>query len=254
MAWNVPIVQRRVMSFFPGALLPEMLWVSRGARRMAFTVWIDDAIDSSLNALGGAVDFGYRNASLALNQLRISMTPWSAAMMYIMFTVGEKDAMNAGMTIKIAKTIKARLRDVLCRCICREVGFHNKSAYEDKVKQVFSSHLQQEPTIVSQMMLAFYRGVRDGPHPKISILHKSNASKRLRIRTVLVRRREEPPENGASDDAGNDGERALDLTGFPCEGVVHQESQRCPNAGNEVPPVLSVIFSDEGISYLGTSI
>ena len=175
-------------------------------------------------------------------------------MMYIMFTVGEKDAMNAGMTIEIAQTIKAQLRDVLCRCICREVGFHNKSAYEDKVKQVFSSHLQQEPAIMSQMMLAFYRGVRDGRHPKISGLHNSNASKRFRIRVRRKARGTEPPENGAIDDAGNDGERALDLTGFPCEGVVHEEGERCPNAGNEVPPVLSVIFSDEGVSYFGTSI
>jgi hypothetical protein len=28
------------------------------------------------------------------------MTPWSAAMMYIMFRVGEHDAMNAGMEIE----------------------------------------------------------------------------------------------------------------------------------------------------------
>ena len=218
---------------------------------MTFTVWIDDAIESSLNALGGAVDFGYQNASLALNQLRISMTPWSAAMMYIMFTVGEKDAMNAGMEIKVAKTIKATLRDVVCRCICREVGLHDKSAYEDKVKQVFSSHLQQEPTIMSQMMLAFYRGVRDGRHPKISGLHHTKASRRTRIR---VRKQKEPLENGAIADAGNDGELALELNGFPCEGVVHEESEPCPNAGNEVPPSLSVIFSDAGISYVGINI
>ena len=103
--------------------------------------WVDEAIEKSLCVLASdaflRADYRCQNASLALKQLQISMTPWSAAMMYFMFfQVDEEDAEEAGMEIAKAKAIRSALRDVLCRCICREVGFSDKDAYINSQKSI----------------------------------------------------------------------------------------------------------------------
>ena len=131
--------------------------------------WVDEAIEKSLCVLASdaflRADYRCQNASLALKQLQISMTPWSAAMMYFMFfQVDEEDAEEAGMEIGKAKAIRSALRDVLCRCICREVGFSDKDAYINTVKKAFGSKLQAD--IIPQMMHCFQvqakaRGVKN---------------------------------------------------------------------------------------------
>ena len=110
--------------------------------------------------------------------------------------------MNAGMEIERVKAVKAAMRDVLCRCICREVGFNDKGAYERKIRQVFSSYLQQEPDIIAQMMHAFHREARLlGFHCVFAIpiaFTSAAAHQRLRLRRP---RGAQLQENGIIADA-----------------------------------------------------
>lgn len=120
--------------------------------------WVDEAIEKSLCVLASdaflRADYRCQNASLALQQLRISMTPWSAAMMYSMFfPVDDENPDELSLQIEQAKAIRSALRDVLCRCICREVGFSDKEAYLNTVKKAFGSKLQEN--IMPQMMHCF---------------------------------------------------------------------------------------------------
>ena len=156
--------------------------------------WVDEAIEKSLYVLTSdaflRADYRCQNASLALKQLQISMTPWSAAMMYSMFfPVDEEDAEEAGMEIGKAKAIRSALRDVLCRCICREVGFSDKDAYINTVKKAFGSKLQAD--IMPQMMHCFQvqaqaRGVKNAFHSTASERGRTRVRKKASDTVVVM--------------------------------------------------------------------
>ena len=99
-------------------------------------------------------------------------------MMYFMFFgVDEENAEEAGMEIEKAKAIRSALRDVLCRCICREVGFSDKDAYINTVKKAFGSKLQDD--IMPQMMHCFQK---QAGALRVDNAFPSTASKRCRTR------------------------------------------------------------------------
>ena len=156
--------------------------------------WVDEAIEKSLYVLTSdaflRADYRCQNASLALKQLQISMTPWSAAMMYSMFfPVDEEDAEEAGMEIGKAKAIRSALRDVLCRCICREVGFSDKDAYINTVKKAFGSKLQAD--IMPQMMHCFQvqaqaRGVKNAFQTTASERGRPRVRREASVKVIVM--------------------------------------------------------------------
>ena len=111
-------------------------------------------------------------------------------MMYFMFfQVDEEDAEEAGMEIGKAKAIRSALRDVLCRCICREVGFSDKDAYINTVKKAFGSKLQAD--IMPQMMHCFQvqaqaRGVKNAFQSTASERGRPRVRREASVKVIVM--------------------------------------------------------------------
>ena len=149
----------------PGTLLLPTLAVSQEARRNAFRVWIADAINKALGALEGEEDFGSLIAHRTLSGQGCPMSSRGAALTYVMFTTKEHDDKWGDMPHAKVQVIRCALRDLLCRCVCREVGFADQKQYVDQVKAAFDpfeEHFKDKQlyNIMSQMSHTFQQETR----------------------------------------------------------------------------------------------
>jgi len=95
-----------------------------------------------------------KSASHALVCMRNSMNSMHASMVYVSFAVR---ATVDGNRVNVAK---AALRDVITRCVCREVGFSRKALFEQRLRAIFGSYFEHDEDVYSQILNAFHRNVR----------------------------------------------------------------------------------------------
>ena len=61
-----------------------------------------------------------------------------------------------------SKAVEKDLRDVFIRCVCREVGFSNKTAFEHKMQESFGRYLNLDKEMASKIQLAYHHNVPSG--------------------------------------------------------------------------------------------
>ena len=136
----------------PASLIGRLALASRRIKQAAFDVWVEQAIQAAYCLFGADEAKASKVTRSALVCLHGIMDSWHASMLYVAFA--------ARATPKNDKLIIARaLRDIITRCVIREVGLCKESLFKEKMRLIFGEYLEHDKDLFSQMLNAFHHNV-----------------------------------------------------------------------------------------------
>ena len=144
----------------PASLIGVLALASRRIRQAAFDVWVEQAIQAANCSLVADEAMASKVTRSALVCLHGIMDSWHASMLYVAFA--------ARATPNGDKLITARaLRDIITRCVIREVGLCKESLFKAKMRLIFGEYLEHGTVNGQQPTTPKMRGsttVRQGPY------------------------------------------------------------------------------------------